>query len=287
MASKKTETALATKESVALAAFPVFAEDQREDAMEAISTNLGSGIKITDLTKVTVPLGGGLAFNVMTPEGPSSEQTLTGIMLLAQDGKALFLKSMEEAPNSPPACYSNDAVTGIGDPFETGQVSEHNCAVCPFNVFGSATRGSGKGKACKDTKPIYLLEPGCVLPTIVQVPPTSLKHVNKFMGTLCKGGVVYYGVVVEIGLAQEQNPPPVHSVLTFKSVSVIPKAERLAVKEFRTIFEQFARAAVPSQETTAEPTPGNADPNAEDYDPFAEEAAAAAAADAAPHPAEY
>ncbi len=269
MAKKTEETALAQKQDY-LAEFPVFAHDQREDAMEAISTNLGSGIKITDLTKVTVPLGGGLAFNVMTAEGPTSEQTLTGIILLAQEGKALFLKSMEEEPNSPPACYSNDGVTGIGDPFETGEVGEHRCATCPKNVFGSATRGSGKGKACKDTRPLYLLEQGSILPTVVQVPPTSLKHLQRYMGTLCKGGIPYFGVVVEIGLAQEQTPPPMHSVLTFKSVSVIPREERAAVKEFRAIFEQFAANAVPIQD---EPQGAPSNESQEDYDPFPEEEA--------------
>lgn len=267
--TKTEETALAQKKDY-LAEFPVFAPDQREDAMEAISTNLGSGIKITDLTKVTVPLGGGLAFNVMTAEGPSSVNTLTGIILLAQEGKALFLKSMEEAPNSPPACYSNDGITGIGDPFETGEVSEHKCATCPKNQFGSATRGSGKGKACKDTRPLYLLEQGSVLPTIVQVPPTSLKHLQKYMGTLCKGGVPYYGVIVEIGLAQEQTPPPMHSVLTFKSVSMIPKEQRAGIKEFRAIFEKFASQAVPMQD---EPQGAPSNESEEDYNPFPEDEA--------------
>lgn len=267
--TKTKETALAQKQDY-LAEFPVFAHDQREDAMEAISTNLGSGIKIADLTKVTVPLGGGLAFNVMTAEGPSSEKTLTGIILLAQEGKALFLKSMEEAPNSPPACYSNDGITGIGDPFETGEVCEHKCATCPKNQFGSATRGSGKGKACKDTRPLYLLEQGSVLPTIVQVPPTSLKHLQKYMGTLCKGAIPYYGVIVEIGLAQEQTPPPMHSVLTFKSVSMIPKEQRAAVKEFRAIFEKFAQQTVPMPD---EPGGAPSNESQEDYDPFPEEEA--------------
>lgn len=267
--TKTVETAIAQKQDY-LAEFPVFDPDQRADAMEAISTNLGSGIKITDLTKVTVPLGGGLAFNVMTPEGPTSEQTLTGIILLALEGKALFLKSLEEAPNSPPACYSNDGITGFGDPFEMGEVSERQCATCPKNQFGSATRGSGKGKACKDTRPIYLLEQGSVLPTIVQVPPTSLKHLQKYMGTLCKGGIPYFGVIVEIGLAQEQTPPPMHSVLTFKSVSMIPKEQRGAVKEFRAIFEKFTAQAVPSQDEYQPPADNS---SAEDYNPFPEEAA--------------
>lgn len=264
MATKK-ETAIAQVNN-ALAVFPVFAEETRQDAMEAITENIGE-IKMTDLTKVTVPTGGGLAFNVITPEGPDSVKTLTGIIILAPRGKVYFPKSMDEAPNSPPACYSNDAVEGLGDPFETGATGKYNCTVCPKNTFGTAVPRPGqteaKGKACKDTRPIYLLEAGNVLPTIVQVPPTSLKHLAKHMSRLSTLGIVYYGVVVEIGLAVEDQPAPKHSVLTFKVTADIPKPQRAAVKEFRAIFESFAKNAEP--QIHAAPPSNDEEPA---YDPF-------------------
>lgn len=270
--SAKQETAI-TPPSNALAAFPVFAEETRQDAMEAITENIGE-IKITDLTKVTVPTGGGLAFNIETPEGPDSVKILTGIIILAPRGKVYFDKSMDEAPHSPPLCYSNDASIGTGDPFGTGTIGQHNCAVCPKNAFGTATLRSGqteaKGKACKDTRPIYLLEPGNVLPTIVQVPPTSLKHFNKHMSRLSTLGLVYYSVVVEIGLAVEDIPAPKHSVLTFKLTENIPKPATAAVKEFRSIFEQFAKNAEPQAHAGGDgPPPDNSEEP--EYQPFGEE----------------
>jgi hypothetical protein len=157
---------------------------------------------------------------------------------------------MEDEPNSAPVCFSNDGQLGIGQP-------GGNCLACPNKEWGSAAKG--KGKACRDLRPIFLLQPGDYLPIIVQTSRMSLKKLSAYFTLLARRGIPYYAAITEIGLAQAQNPgTPVYSVLTFAVKDVVPKEQRQALKHYQQALKLHINIA---------PTPPVTEPISYDDEP--------------------
>ena len=233
MATKKTE--IATVEQ-SLAVYPVLNPEESMNAMEVIETNLGAnGVQIKNLDKVTVPPGGGKVFAVNPGDGEINVPTLTGIIVLAPEQNGFWAHSMEDEPNSAPVCFSNDGQVGVGRP-------GGNCLVCPNKEWGSDAKG--KGKACRDLRPIFLLQPGDYLPIIVQTSRMSLKKLSAYFTLLARRGIPYYAAITEIGLAQAQNAgTPIYSVLTFAVKEVVPKEQRTALKSYQAALRCSLSAA--------------------------------------------
>ncbi len=263
MATKKQETALATPQAALMEAYPILSPAMREEAREIIDANLGgAGVDISTLDKITVPPGGGIAFTVPGLEGPESVSKLSGIILLAPAQNGYWARSIEDGPTDPPACFSNDGRTGYGDPFDTGESGTHVCAGCPKKAWG--TDPKGKGKACRDLRPIYLLQEGDYVPVVIQTSRMSLKPFQQYLQRLAKAGIVYYSCVTEIGLTQESKPgTPTYSRLTFAMKSVLPKEARPILAEYRALLEQHA-SQPPTAEDAVQPQT-----NGDNYDPFA------------------
>ena len=251
-------------------AYAILDPAQMTDAIEVVAENLGSGgVQIGQFDRITIPPGGGLAFNVATEDGVKPFQTLTGIIVLAPEQKAYWDKPMEENPGSAPACFSPDCQYGTGDPAGTGQVSNKNlCAVCPHNDWGSDPTG-GKGKACRDLRPLFVLQAGDFLPVIVQTSRMSLKRVTSYFTLLARKGIPYFGVVTEIGLVQAKNDAGiVYSELTFKMTEMIDKEKRTAMKQYQEILKVHATAPPADADVNGAPAPETQEP---DYNPFEED----------------
>ncbi len=75
---------------------------------------------------------------------------------------------------SPPTCGSRN---GVRPDASIPEPQSGTCAACPQNRFGSASSGTGKGKACADSKDVYLVHADDVAGPIFQlrVAPMSLK----------------------------------------------------------------------------------------------------------------
>jgi hypothetical protein len=248
--------------------FPVLAPETAQDAISVIADNMGNGgLSVGDLDKITVPPGGGTTFEIPTVDGdtePSKE--ISGIILLATEGKGLWAKSMEEEPGAPPVCYSHDCVKGFGDPLGTGEPKEYLCATCPKNQWGSSTTGTCRGKACRDLRPLYLLREGEYLPIVVSVPRKSLKHIKKYMQRLSGKGIPYYGCVTKFTLTKVSGTGvPDYSELIPSFVVMLDKDQRAAVKAYADKLNQEVKQSAPAQFD-------NKATNGDDYDPFADEA---------------
>jgi hypothetical protein len=157
-------------------------------------------------------------------------------------------------------------VTGIGDPLETGCVGTHDCATCPKNVWGSDLKG-GKGKACKDMRPLYLLTEGSYIPITVQVPKKSLKNIRKYFTRLSGRGIPFYGCITRFSLNKVQgNGTPDYSELIPSLVSFVPRDQWPTIKAYAEALAKKTSAPP----TTAAEAVQTMDPD--DYDPFKEEA---------------
>lgn len=168
---------------------------------EVIQTNLGanSGLSFSDLTKISMPAGGGTIWEIPTSDGGhKNEEVISGVVVAFQDGKAYWKDSLEDTGGgTPPDCRSTDMLKGEGTP---GIL----CSECPHNEFGSALKGIGK--ACKDLRVLYILSGDSLLPKVVVVPPTSLKGVRKaFLALAVEDETPYYGALLNFKLEKDKN----------------------------------------------------------------------------------
>lgn len=155
-------------------------QDGLQDVLEVLSENLGDTMQmgLTDLDKVSVP-NGTKSFMIPTLDGEISENELTGVVLLARTNRAFW--PTNELGDEPPQCYSDDGVTGHGDPGGA-------CGSCALAQFGSAQQyiegAKGQGQACKQTIILFVLTEDGFLPKVLRLPPTSLGSWRQYLISL-------------------------------------------------------------------------------------------------------
>lgn len=177
---------------------------------DIIALNIGGTKKITafDLERVRVPDGNSNFWTVTTLEGTKPQDTIEGVVVSFKDMRAWWEDT--DPSGKPPQCRSDDGVTGIGSR-DTGLLyvddpvdQPHECSTCRFSQFGSDPKG-GRGQWCKQVKAIFILTPDLFLPTVLFLPPTSLKSVERYFLGLGSRGFPFNSVVTSFGLAKEKN----------------------------------------------------------------------------------
>ena len=214
-------------------------EASLETVQEAISEHVGvGGITEFAFDRIKIPSGGGLSFTVNTLEGEEMVKSITGVIVLARDARAYWEQSMEEGGgNQPPDCHSNDGSVGIGNP-------GGDCAKCPFSQFGSDTKVvkgvtvAGKGQACKAIRGLFLLTGNSLLPTVLSLPPTSLKAIKQYMLRLAGQGVPYWSVYTKIGLEKSKNDGGVeYAKATFTFVGKLSPDQKEKAKAYSAMLK--------------------------------------------------
>jgi hypothetical protein len=190
-----------TLEVVELDAYPAL-RDGVGGLVETLEANVGSGLQFSDLTRVTVPTGGGTAFEIpdeLTGE-PETVRSLEGVLVHWQPSRVWWeppKAGESELSHTPPACTSVDGKVPLpGGAFADGGYNANRnlpimvagqdhpirtCKGCPMDEWGSTHKEGRKGKGCKQQILLYLLQEGEILPIIISVPPTSLAVVRTFM----------------------------------------------------------------------------------------------------------
>ena len=169
---------------------------QNQNIREVLKANLGSDeLRPEDLERVTVPGSGGTTWVVNTVDGPVETRELTGVIVHTQITRAYWEKSFDETGGgSPPECVSRDGLTGVGNP-------GGDCLNCKYNLFESDAKG--RGKACQESRLIFLVLKDELLPIVVKAPATSLKNAKKYLT----------GLTSRVDPVTRRNTP-VHSVYT-------------------------------------------------------------------------
>ena len=198
---------------------------QATNVLDAVKENIGNDrITDRDLDRVTMPLGGGLAWTVPTLEGEDSAKSLDGIIVHWTSPKAYWATGMEVGGNTPPDCSSSDGETGYGDP-------GGDCYDCPLNQWGSATGGAGK--ACKEKRMLFLLRPDDLLPIVVQAPSTSIQPMRRYLLRLASQGLPYWSVVTSLGLEKASSATGIaYSRITPRSSGPVPEEQRARLAEY-------------------------------------------------------
>jgi len=212
---------------------------------DLLADNCGpGGLDQFDLERLTVPAGGGSAWEVTTLEGTESQKEVAGVLLGMRDGRVYWSSSIDDSGGgSPPDCVSEDGTNGVGVPGGA-------CAKCGHSQFGSA----GRGQACKQQRLLLLVRPEDRIPIIVQLPPTSIKACRQFMTRLVQHGVSRFGAVVGIGLEKEKNADGiVYSKATFRLAARLGDEDtarmRKIGKELEAAFASVGMAVPMSEES--------------------------------------
>ena len=186
---------------------------------EVIEENLkGMDFTLYSLDVIKVPGGGGTVFSVPDFEAESGERNaefIEGVILHIMETRGYWPKEEgeDDSLGSPPACMSFDTVTGFGEP-------GGSCANCRFAEFGS---GKNNSQACKHNRLIFLATENSVLPTIIKVPPTSLKASKDYMLNLVKRNVKRTGIITRISLKKvpAAGGNPAYSTLVFRAMEKV------------------------------------------------------------------
>jgi hypothetical protein len=213
---------------------PVEAKDLLSDALG------GAALSIADLDRIKVPSGGGTSWEVPSLDGETATKTIEGVIIHRATRRAYWPFAMEDRPDDhdgTPDCQSNDGEFGIGEPGGA-------CGRCPLNEFGSDLKG-GPGKACKETRQLFVLTKDDLLPLVVVIPPASLANFKSYSLRLLRGQVGPSDVVTNISLEKVTGGKTPYSRVTFKTSAKLDDLARERVREYSAImtpaFEQAAR----------------------------------------------
>ena len=202
---------------------------------------------------VKIPSGGQLQFELTgeDPDNPDYARYLEGVILYSHNANAYWIAGKGEDDNTPPDCQSTDGKIGYSHP---GGL----CADCPYNRFGSDTKGTGKSKACKNQRIIYLLRSGEVMPIQLSLSPTSLRPYSDFINAAFvarRRGVC--GSVVQIGLKKRSNGKDDYSVATFKRLYDFTGEELAQVRAYANSFKEQIEMILAQRAENIETEAGN------------------------------
>lgn len=187
--------------------------------------------------RVKIPSGGQLQFELPSddPDNPDYTKYLEGIIVYSHNSNAYWPTGEDYDDNTPPACQSTDGKLGYGSP---GGI----CADCPYNRFGSDPKGTGRGKACKNMRVLYLLRSGEAMPIQLSLSPTSIRPYTDFVNAAFisrKRGIC--GSLVSIGLKKKNNGKDDYSVATFRKVYDFAGEELAQIRAYADSFKEQAK----------------------------------------------
>lgn len=204
-----------------------------------VRENLGpEGLTPSDLERVKVPAGGGRSWEVPTLDGIESSTVLKGVIVDRATRRA-YWPDAYDGSNDPPECFSNDGISGEGSPGGA-------CSACPLNAFGSAENGIGK--ACKETRQMFLLPPDSLIPLVVTIPPASLANAKAYFLRLLRAQVSPLSVVTELTLEQDKNKGGItYSKVSFKAGARLDPAATERMRSYATLLQPAFEAAAKVQ----------------------------------------
>lgn len=184
------------------------------------------------------------------PDDPDEVAQSLGVVILRANmhAKTFYAKKYAEGDSdgARPDCYSYD---GVAPSANAQHPQSKKCAICPHNQWGARVSDSGeaKGKACQDNARLAISAPDTLRPTLLRVPPASLKALKESLKIVASRKIPYNGVVMKVGFDREAPSPK----LTFKPVGLMDDKGYSGVK---ALYEDdVVRAVVGLDDLAMEP----------------------------------
>jgi hypothetical protein len=200
--------------------------DPKQDIIDIIKLNLGGeALSIADLDTIKTPPGGMTKWTLSTAGGDEVIDKFEGIIIHSQIQRT-YWKEEYSGKGQPPDCFSNDAINGTGNP-------GGDCSSCPFDEFGTAKDGKGKGKACSTKRIMFILRENSLLPSVIRVPVGSLKNSRVYLSALSNERQRMCTVRTEFGLVKDQNSGGIdYTQITFKKCGSLSDNEITMVEGY-------------------------------------------------------
>ncbi len=202
------------------------------------------GLPMT-FTRVKIPTGGGLAFEIPgdDADNPEMAKEIIGVIVDHHPINAYWADKYSGG-NNPPDCSSMDGKIGVGTP-------GGNCKTCPYNQFGS----DGAGKACKNMHRIYILRSGEAFPLLLTLPPTSIKNFGDYvLKRVISKGYRTYEVITKITLKRAQNSTGIsYSQAQFSLVAPLGTEEKEFMRRYSENIKAVTRQLVVDEYEDAPP----------------------------------
>lgn len=230
------------------------------DIGEAMRVNFGvsfggsgdAGMAWTDLERVKMLGGGAPGFEIIDPllDESTHVDELVVVPVLLQVGRVFFGPWRGEELGGAPDCKSNDGIYGRGIIDSEGDSELRACATCPMSEWGS---GRGESQACKSQGLIFVLregaDPESLLPTVLSLPPTSLRVVRKLLMALTARALPYYAAELKISTVTEKNGANKYSRLEAKLHRRLTPDEVTATRAYHEkVVESFSTKVDPTIE---------------------------------------
>ena len=170
--------------------FAVMEMQNIEKLAKVLRMNTGGlGITPNDLQRWTCSLAGLNSVDHVSGEEITIEEIMA-VIIHWQVTRTMFSGDYT-GQNTQPQCYSLDGVQGSGDPGVY-------CSHCEHNAWGS----KGRGKACRESRDVYILLPDAKRPSVLQVPPSSIKLFHEFLLNL---DICFFEALVSFTICIEKN----------------------------------------------------------------------------------
>lgn len=142
--------------------------------------------------------------------------------------KKFYVDGYVDGVSKAPDCFS---VSGIAPDPASAVKQSPTCATCPQNIWGSAITDAGKkAKACRDGRRLAVVPAGDEAnetyggPMLLDIPPTSLINLDRYVRELENMGADISQVVTRISFSDATQPQ-----LVFTTVTWVPDAETYAL----------------------------------------------------------
>jgi hypothetical protein len=142
------------------------------------------------------------------PNGSSSEGPLSCVILDWVTANIYFKGIYNPNDIKPPACWAiSDKPADLAPSENVPDAQNKTCKGCPQNEWGS---GTGKGKACKNTRRLLVVPADAdekSQPWVLDVSPTGLKHFDKYVNALADMGMHPIQLVTDISFDESEAYP--------------------------------------------------------------------------------
>lgn len=207
-----------------------------EEMTEIMQANQGDEkLSQFQLPRIKVPSGGHTQWELPSIGKPVYAESFTGIIIAHRINRSYWSRGLGEGGEnaiSPPDCSSPDGIQGYGVP-------GIKCAECKLAGFDNP---AGR-PACKKTHVLFIMRPTDMLPTVLSVPPTSLKNIQDYLLGLTQQGAVHYGVTSTFALEKQvsRNGQPFAKVTVAFGEKLSPEERQQAREYHKAIDAMLSR----------------------------------------------
>lgn len=187
-------------------------------------------------------------------EGEEVVESFEGTIVYTKESNIYFENRYRPGSTELPRCMSMDGKTPCVD-----KPINPTCKGCPMNEYGSAKDGAGK--ACKNTRPVYIVTPGAVIPRVLRVPPTSLPLIKSFILSVATDHGSYLNVLTRFTVFKKVESQTHYNVRcgVLRRLTPVEKAEVQAIREAWLVTMREKDIGLPdeeaSQQESAPPPP--------------------------------